>query len=95
VALFDDSLGELVDHAAAKGSDRQKGTEEKDGVDALSSLRSPVVIFEVQPQRKLVQSERGTGAKDKGRNAFGLSRSRSSSPSKYSCPSGLESRRGD
>ena len=52
-------LQQLGDEALAENAEDEQGSEQHHGVDALPALLVPVVVFEVEPQRELVQGQRG------------------------------------
>ena len=54
--------GESVQEGAAHDAHQEQGSEQYHGVDRGAALPLPIDIAEVQPERKLIQCQRGTHA---------------------------------
>ena len=52
---------QLAHEGPAPDADRQRGDEDHHGVDALPAGVRPVDVLQVEPQRELVQRQRGAG----------------------------------
>ena len=53
---------ELAHQPSPGDGDGEQRAEQDDGVDRLAALLRPVVVGEVQPERELVEGQRGAGA---------------------------------
>ena len=54
---------------AAPEAGGEEGAEQKGGIDALTAFATPVVVFEVEPEGELVESQRRTDAVEHRRQA--------------------------